>query len=111
MDIFALSHDEKFSIYELSTSSEEADEKLPKHYGDMREMLGAEYVAKVLRRPGGGAVMGVGKHSEESFELVHLKKDGDEWVFELETKVKLAGAHGQEIVRSFCFLDSVSTAH
>jgi WD40 repeat protein len=63
VDIFALSHDEKFSMYELVTNPEEGvEEPSPVHYGDMREMLGGEYVANVLRRPGGGAVIGVGTH-------------------------------------------------
>jgi WD40 repeat protein len=62
-DIFALSHDERFSMYELVTNPEEGvEEPSPVHYGDMREMLGGEYVANVLRRPDGGAVIGVGSH-------------------------------------------------
>lgn len=63
-DIFALSHDEKFSIYELVTNPEEGvEEPLPVHYGDLREALGGEYVANVVRRPDGGAVLGLGTHS------------------------------------------------
>jgi SEL1 protein len=63
VDIFALSHDEKFSMYELVTNSEEGvEEPPPVHYGDMREMLGGEYIANVLRRQDGGAVIGVGTH-------------------------------------------------
>jgi WD40 repeat protein len=62
-DIFALSHDENFSMYELVTNPEEGvEEPSPVHYGDMREMLSGEYVANVLRRPDGGAVIGVGIH-------------------------------------------------
>jgi WD40 repeat protein len=63
VDIFALSHDEKFSMYELVTNSEEGvEEPPPTHFGDMREKLGGEYVANVLRRLGGGSVIGVGNH-------------------------------------------------
>lgn len=63
-DIFALSHDEKFSMYELVTNPDENadDEERKTHFGDMREMLGGEYVANVLGRPDGGAVLGLGTH-------------------------------------------------
>jgi len=45
-------------------------------------------------------------YSRESFDLIQLKKNPP-WVFVPESKVTLHGAHGSEIVRSFCFLDSV----
>lgn len=61
--IFALSHDEKFSMYELVTNTEEGvDFTPPVDFGDLREKLGGEYVANVLRRPDGGAVAGIGTH-------------------------------------------------
>jgi hypothetical protein len=46
INIFALSH----------------EEPPPVHYGDMRENLGGEYVTNVVRRPDGGAVLGIGSH-------------------------------------------------
>ncbi|CAG8974471.1 hypothetical protein HYALB_00010857 [Hymenoscyphus albidus] len=108
-DIFALSHDERFSMYELVTNPEEGmEEPSPVNFGDMRELLSGEYVANVLRRPDGGAVIGIGTHSRQSFDLVQLKKDPT-WKFVPESKVTLSRAHGSEIVRSFCFLDSHKT--
>lgn len=63
VDIFALSHDEKFSMYELVTNLEEVvEEPPPSHFGDMREKLAGEYVANVIRRPDAGSVIGVGTH-------------------------------------------------
>jgi SEL1 protein len=63
VDIYALSHDEKFSMYELVTNPEEGvEEPPPVHYGDMREQLGGDYAANVLGRPDGGAVLGIGTH-------------------------------------------------
>ncbi len=63
VDIFALSHDEKFSMYELVTNPEEGvEEPPPVHFGDMREKLEGEYVANVMRRLDGGSVIGVGSH-------------------------------------------------
>jgi hypothetical protein len=63
VDIFALSHDEKFSMYEMVTNPEETvEEPPPFHFGDLRERLGCEYVANILPRPGGSAVAGIGSH-------------------------------------------------
>ena len=129
-DIFALSHDEQFSMYELVTDiGEGIEEPPPVNFGDVRELLGGEYAANVVRRFDGSAVLGIGSHryalehignddrsesrlmsySRESFDLVQFKKNPS-WVFGVpEEKVNLIGAHGSEIVRSFCFLDSVST--
>ncbi|KAH6711732.1 hypothetical protein BKA61DRAFT_487706 [Leptodontidium sp. MPI-SDFR-AT-0119] len=107
VDIFAISHDEKFSTYKLVTNPEEGvEEPLPVHHGDVRELLGGEYVANVVRRPDGGAVIGVGTHSRESFDLIQLRNNPP-WAFSPESKVTLPGAHGSEIVRSFCFLDAL----
>ena len=67
IDIFALSHDEKFSMYELVTKLEEGvEEPPPVHLGDMREKLGGEYIANVVRRPDGSAVIGLGSHRQGS---------------------------------------------
>ena len=62
-NIFALSHDEKFSIYEMVTNPEETvEEPAPVHFGDLRERLRCEYVVNILPRPGGSAVAGIGSH-------------------------------------------------
>ena len=40
------------------------------------------------------------------FELVFLARTQDKgWVLDRENSVRLRGAHGEEIVRSFCFFD------
>lgn len=63
-DIFALSHDEKFSTCQMVTNFEETVEEPPPHdFGDLRDLLGCEYVANVLARPGSGGVIGIGSHS------------------------------------------------
>ena len=38
------------------------------------------------------------------FQLIHLAK-GNGWSLEKDTAVGLPGAHGSELVRSFCFFD------
>ncbi|EPE30819.1 WD40 repeat-like protein [Glarea lozoyensis ATCC 20868] len=108
-DIFALSHDEQFSLYELMTDvGEGIEEPAAVSFGDMRELLGGEYAANVVRRTDGSAVLGIGSHSRESFDLIQLRKHSS-WNFVPEERVNLTGAHGSEIVRSFCFMDSHKT--
>jgi hypothetical protein len=48
--------------------------------------------------------------SRENFDLVQLKNNPP-WALAPESKVTLTRAHGSEIVRSFCFLDSVGMPH
>lgn len=125
VNIFALSHDEKFSTCQMVTSFADSVEEPPPHkFGDLRGMLGCEYVANVLARPGGGGVVGVGSHryvnehreyvevylticSKDKFDLIQLQND-NKWTFVQGSQVTLHDAHGSDIVRSFCFLDKVS---
>ncbi|KAI6250627.1 hypothetical protein HI914_00298 [Erysiphe necator] len=104
-DIFALSHDEKFSIYKMLTNLEdESAEREEVHFGDLRGVLGGEYVADVQRRPGGEAVVGIGSHSRIKFDLVQLKGD-PKWTFAPDERITLDRAHGSDVVRSFCYFD------
>ena len=50
--IYALSHDENFSIYPRHSSEEAATEPPPIAFGDLRPALKCSYVVQVLR--GGG---------------------------------------------------------
>jgi WD repeat-containing protein 89 len=45
--------------------------------------------------------------SQETFDLIQFM-NAPPWSFAPDSKVTLLGAHGSEVVRSFCFLDSVS---
>jgi SEL1 protein len=50
-------------MYKLVTNPEEGiEEPPPINYGDMREKLGGEYVANIVKRADGGAVLGIGTH-------------------------------------------------
>ena len=40
------------------------------------------------------------------FELIFLAKGPSSWNFDKEGSVGLPGAHGEEIVRSYCFYDA-----
>lgn len=46
----------------VTDPEEEFKEQSPVNYGDMREALEGEYIANVVRRPDGGAVLGIGTH-------------------------------------------------
>lgn len=50
-------------MYKVVTNPEEGvEEPPPVVFGDMRELLGGEYVCNVLGRPDGSAVLGIGSH-------------------------------------------------
>lgn len=45
--IYALSHDEVFSIHPATDPEEEAQEPNPVQFGDLRQPLGCEYIAQL----------------------------------------------------------------
>ncbi|KAI2471311.1 WD40 repeat-like protein [Annulohypoxylon bovei var. microspora] len=102
-EVFALSHDEKFALYDVSESHENGTATTD--FGDMREVLGCQYIANIFAKSNGaGAVIGAGTHDRETFEMIHLTK-GQGWNLDRDNSVSLPGAHSSEIVRSFCFYD------
>jgi len=44
-------------------------------------------------------------NSQEMFQLFHLSKGPSGWGLDKGSIVGLPGAHGSELVRSFCFFD------
>ncbi|KAL2199366.1 WD40-repeat-containing domain protein [Corynascus similis CBS 632.67] len=104
-EVYAASHDEKFALYDT------ADETPLKgaatlDLGDIRALLGCQYLADVvLKQAGAGAVVGVGAQDQEMFQLIHLARGAAGWGLDKDTMVGLSGAHGSELVRSFCFYD------
>ena len=78
-------------------------------FGDLRPRVGCEYVVDVLPFAG-GAVVGAGSHSVGKLDLVPLTCTGrGQWSFAMEETLSLAGAHGEEIVRTMYVDDQVST--
>lgn len=106
-ELFALSHDEKFALYDLAEEQEKGSATV--NFGDTRESLGCQYIANVLPKSGtdgpAGAVIGAGTLDQQKFELVHLSKSRDSWGFDSNSLVGLPGAHGTEVVRAFRVLD------
>ncbi|KAK3309947.1 WD40-repeat-containing domain protein [Chaetomium strumarium] len=103
-EVFAASHDEKFALYDMAEQTHTGAATVD--FGDVRTLLGCQYLAAVAPKLGGmGAVVGVGTHDQDMFQLFHLAKGTGGWVLDRETVVGLPGAHESELVRSFCFYD------
>lgn len=111
--LYALSHDENFSIYQLDKPDGSPVEDLAANaMGDLREPLQCEYVVDCIASYGGGqAVLGAGSHSKNQLDLVPIVSAGSEiWTFDPSNSVSLVGGHGEEIVRSM-FFDHEASLH
>lgn len=116
-DIYALGTDETLSFYALQSQKEEEEEPAPKTFGDVREALGCEYLAK-MHWVGGEPFVAAGKHryvwcekmmyekltacSESRLDLIPVRKNASEplqYEFNAEKSTQLPGAHGEELVR------------
>ncbi|KAI5467608.1 WD40-repeat-containing domain protein [Mariannaea sp. PMI_226] len=105
-EIAALSHDERCALYDVA--EERANGDATQDFGDLRKVLTCQYVADVTpKMDGSGAILGAGSQDRQMFELVFLARnpDGQGWTLDRANSVGLPGAHGEEIVRSFCFYD------
>ncbi|KAK3336457.1 WD40-repeat-containing domain protein [Cercophora scortea] len=103
-EVFAVSHDETFALYDMAETAEKGSATL--NFGDMREVLGCQYLTDVSPKlDGSGAVIGAGSQDQEMFRMIHLSKGASGWNLDREMIVGLPGAHGSELVRSFCVLD------
>ncbi|KAH7221631.1 WD40-repeat-containing domain protein [Fusarium oxysporum] len=111
-EVAALSHDERCALYDVS--EERANGDAVQDFGDMRSVLGCQYVADITpKMDGSGAILGAGAQDKQGFELVFLAKNpnGEGWALDRENSVGLPGAHGEEIVRSFCFFDEAHVVY
>ncbi|KAJ5294854.1 hypothetical protein N7508_009675 [Penicillium antarcticum] len=99
-EIFALSHDELFSVHPATDPDDDAQMPDPVQFGDIREKLACEYVAQ-LCIGGQGAFIAAGNKMDHRLDLVPLVS-GPEWKFDQENLWRLPGAHGEEVVRSVC---------
>jgi WD40 repeat protein len=101
-DIFAIGTDETLSFYGLQSQKEDEEEPAPKVFGDVREKLGCEYVAK-LHWVGDEVFIAAGKHSECYLDFIPIHKNVQggplQYEYDLEKSVRLPGGHGEEIVR------------
>ncbi|KAH8173752.1 guanine nucleotide-binding protein beta subunit-like protein [Sarocladium implicatum] len=104
-EVVALSHDEQFALYDMDEERPGGD--ATQNFGDMRTVLDCQYVADVTPKlDGSGAVIGAGSQDRQTFELTFMARTPQNgWVLNREDSVSMPGAHGEEIVRSFCFFD------
>ncbi|KFA63251.1 hypothetical protein S40285_06925 [Stachybotrys chlorohalonatus IBT 40285] len=104
--VAALSHDEQFALYDMADENPSGD--AAQHFGDLRQRLACQYVADISPKiDGTGATVGVGAQDQQAFQLIHLGRGDSAWDFDGSSVVALPGAHGEEIVRSFCFFDEI----
>ncbi|GMF71195.1 unnamed protein product [Aspergillus oryzae] len=107
--IYALSHDEVFSIHPATDPEEEVQEPNPVQFGDLRQPLGCEYIAQLCIGSQGPYVAAGHKMLVWScsilkrLDLVPLTSNPS-WQFDQENLWRLPGAHGEEVVRSI-YLD------
>jgi WD40 repeat protein len=105
----ALSHDERFAVYDVGEERSSGD--AVRDFGDLRAVLGCQYVADVVPKADGtGAILGAGSQDKAMFQLVFLSQTpAGTWELDQESSVGLPGAHSEEIVRAFCFFDEEQT--
>ncbi|EAS32227.3 WD repeat protein [Coccidioides immitis RS] len=102
--IYALSHDEVFSIHPFNDPDENIVEPAPIQFGDLRSALHCDYAVDIL--VDGGVYAAVGSTREQTLNLVPIVAS-PEFHFDQAKVWRLPGAHGEEIVRSM-LLDSQS---
>ncbi|KAI9853096.1 MAG: hypothetical protein M1838_001597 [Thelocarpon superellum] len=98
-DVFALSHDEVFSLYTLGGEDEAANDATPKQFGDLRERLNCEYVVEVIPAGAGEAMVVGGNHSQDRVDF-HVLQKSPEWSLNTNPTTRLRAGHRNEIVRS-----------
>ncbi|KAL5362161.1 WD domain protein [Aspergillus floccosus] len=103
--IYALSHDEVFSIHPATDPDEQTQEPDPVQFGDLRQPLNCEYIAQ-LCIGSQGPYIAAGNKMDKRLDLIPLVADPT-WRFDQENLWRLPGGHGEEIVRSV-YLDEQS---
>ncbi|KAJ5458420.1 hypothetical protein N7475_009808 [Penicillium sp. IBT 31633x] len=103
--IFALSHDEHFSVYPATDPDDAAQEPEPVHFGDVRDPLGCEYVAQLCVGTQ-GAYIASGNKIDNRLDLVPLVSNPS-WKLDRDNLWRLPRAHCEEVVRSV-YLDEQS---
>ncbi|KAL1962535.1 hypothetical protein VTN77DRAFT_9410 [Rasamsonia byssochlamydoides] len=105
--VYALSHDEVFSIHPITDPDSNNAEKDPSpiQFGDLRQPLKCEYVVQTLAN-NQGIFLAAGNATEKRLDLFPIISN-PKWQFDHSNIWRLPGAHGEEIVRTV-YLDEQS---
>ncbi|KAJ5682688.1 hypothetical protein N7462_005853 [Penicillium macrosclerotiorum] len=103
--IYALSHDEHFSVHPATDPDDPAQDPEPVHFDDVRDPLGCEYVVQMCVGSQ-GPYIAAGNKIDQRLDLVPLVASPT-WQFDKENLWRLPGAHGEEVVRAV-YLDEQS---
>lgn len=114
--VYALSHDEQLAVYTVVEEVPEDTERVLETaecrvWGDVRGLLGCEYVVDVVASREGGGVVVTGSHADHWVDLVPLRKttaDIEGWDMVREEGIRLHGGHGGEVVRGVWVDEGVS---
>jgi WD40 repeat protein len=114
-DIYALGTDETLSFYRQQISDVELEVPQPVHLGDVRERLDCNYIIGIVQTYPEASILAAGNYSEHPrVDLAPLVKNGPalslEWTPDLNEQIRLAGGHGQEVVRDVVVLPIQSVA-
>ncbi|KAL3468193.1 WD40-repeat-containing domain protein [Aspergillus heterothallicus] len=96
--IYALSHDEHFSIHPATNPDDPTQEPDPVQFGDLRQPLGCEYIAQ-LCIASSGPYIAAGNKIDKRLDLIPLIPTPS-WRFDEQNVWRLPGGHGEEVVRS-----------
>ncbi|KAL2820711.1 WD40-repeat-containing domain protein [Aspergillus granulosus] len=96
--IFALSHDEDFSIHPATNPDDPTQEPDPVQFGDLRQPLACEYIAQ-LCIGSQAPYIAAGNKLDKRLDLIPLVPTPS-WRFDEQNLWRLPGGHGGEVVRS-----------
>ncbi|KAL4880151.1 WD40-repeat-containing domain protein [Aspergillus karnatakaensis] len=96
--IYALSHDETFSIHPATSPEDDGQEPEPVQFGDLRQPLQCEYIAQ-LCIGSQGPYIAAGNKNDKRLDLIPLVPSPS-WHFDEQNVWRLPGGHGDEVVRS-----------
>lgn len=92
---YALSSDQNLALHPVFDDSREEEPK-PIDMGDVRPLIPCEYVVDIIKT-GDASTIAAGSHSLSRVDLLVIQSDGS---LDLQNRIVLEGAHGEEIVRS-----------
>ena len=117
-DIFTLGTDETLSFHAFQNQDLEKQDPAPCELGDVREQFNCEYVVNMYQA-GEKPYLAVGNHTEQWLDLVRFKNkatsaaEARKWKPKSteESRIRLAGGHGEELVRDILLPDDASVVY